>query len=145
VGKLSEERFSEAISEVQSLAPKAFAAYAAKALRDGSYSVGSEDMLAYFPLHRLGRVLRIHLVEDLQATSAADLLLVDTAVAALIQTRILLNRATPLCPENGVSLKEEKLFRSQAIAQQKIFLSAMEKLESKPARSVGGQPTRKTG
>jgi hypothetical protein len=75
----------------------------------------------------------------------ADLLLVDTAVAALIQTRILLNRATPLCPENGISLKEEKLFRSQAIAQQKIFLSAMEKLEPKPPRLGGGQPTNKAG
>jgi len=130
---LSEERFSEAICEVQSLAPKAFAAYAAKALRDGSFSVGSEDMLAYFSLHRLGRVLRLHLAEDLKVTGAADLLLVDIAIAALIQTRILLSRATPLSPENGISLKEEKLFRSQAVAQQKIFLSAMEKLASKPS------------
>ena len=142
---LSEEQFSQAISEVQALAPKAFAAYAAKALRDGSFAVGSEDMLAYFPLHRLGRVLRLHLAEDLQATSAADLMLIDTAISALIQTRILLNRATPLCPENGISLKEEKLFRSQAIAQQKIFLSAMEKLEPKPSRSLDEPPTKKTG
>ena len=127
---LSEERFSEAISEVQSLAPKAFAAYATKALRDGSFSVGTEVMLAYFPLHRLGRVLRLHLAEDLKVTGAADLLLIDTAIAALIQTRILLSRATPLSPENATSLQEEKLFRSQAIAQQKIFLSAMEKLQS---------------
>ena len=101
--------------------------------------------VAYFPLHRLGRVLRLHLAEDLKVTGAADLLLVDTAVAALIQTRILLNRATPLCPENGVSLKEEKLCRSQAIAQQKIFLSAMEKLASKPSRPLGIPPAKKTG
>ena len=140
---LSEERFSEAISEVQSLAPEAFAAYAAKALRDGSFSVGSEDILAYFPLHRLGRVLRLHLAADLQVTGAADLLLVDTAIAALIQTRILLSRATPLSPENATSLKEEKLFRSQAIAEQKIFLSAMEKLEPKPSRTLAKSPAKK--
>ena len=144
---LTEERFSQAISEVQSLAPKAFAAYATKALRDGSFSVGSEDILAYFPLHRLGRVLRLHLAEDLQVTGAADLLLVDTAIAALVQTRILLSRATPLSPENGISLKDEKMLRSQAVAQQKIFLSAMEKLGgSKPARSLAKPPAkRKTG
>ena len=77
----------------------------------------------------------MHLAADLNVTGAADLLLVDTAIAALIQTRILLSRATPLGPENGISLKEEKLFRSQAIAQQKIFLSAMDKLQRlKPAR-----------
>ena len=71
----------------------------------------------------------------LSTPHAADLLLVDTAIAALVQTRILLSRATPLSPENGISLKEEKLFRSQAVAQQKIFLSAMEKLQRlKPAR-----------
>jgi len=140
---LSEERFSEAISEVQSLAPEAFAAYAAKALRDGSFSVGSEDILAYFPLHRLGRILRLHLAEDLQVTGAADLLLVDTAVAALIQARILLSRATPLSPENATSLKEEKLLRSQAIAQQKIFLSAMEKLASRPPRPLAKPPAKK--
>jgi len=75
----------------------------------------------------------------------ADLLLVDTAVAALIQTRILLNPATPLCPENGVSLKEEKLFRSQAVAQQKIFLAAMEKLEPRPRQSLSKSPAKKTG
>ena len=142
---LSEERFSQAICEIQALAPKAFAAYSGKALREGSLSVGSKDLLAYFPLHRLGHILRLHLAEDLQVTNAADLLLVDTAVAALIQTRILLNRATPLCPENGISLKEEKVFRSQAVAQQKIFLSAMEKLQSKPSRSLSQSPAKKTG
>jgi hypothetical protein len=131
---LSEERFSQAIADIQALAPKAFAAYAAKALRDGSLSVGSEELLVYFHLHRLGRVLRLHLAEDLQATGAADLLLVDTAIAAFVQTRILLSRATPLSPENALSIKEEKLLRSQAIAQQKIFLAAMEKLQRlKPA------------
>jgi hypothetical protein len=140
---LSEERFSEAISEVQSLAPEAFAAYAAKALRDGNFSVGSEELLVYFHLHRLGRILRLHLAEDLQVTGAADLLLLDTAIAAFVQTRILLTRATPLSPENGISLKEEKLLRSQAIAQQKIFLSAMDKLQPKPARPQGRPPAKK--
>ena len=126
---LCEEKFTQVVSQVQSFAPEAFAAYAARALRDGNCSVGSEVMLAYFPLHRLGRILRLHLIEDLKATTAADLLLVDTAIAAFIQTRILLSRATPLSAENGISLKEEKMLRSQAIAQQKIFLSAMEKLQ----------------
>ena len=144
-GGLSEERFSQAICEIQSLAPKAFAAYATKALRDGSFSVGIEVRLAYFPLHRLGRILRLHLAEDLKVTGAADLLLVDTAISALVQTRILLSRATPLSPENGISLKEEKLLRSQAVAQQKIFLSAMEKLEPKPSRSRAKPPAKKTG
>jgi hypothetical protein len=51
--------------------------------------------------------------------------------------------ATPLSPENGISLKEEKLVRSQAIAQQKIFLSAMEKLEPKPSRSLAELPAKK--
>ena len=143
--ELPEERFSQVICEIQALAPKAFSAYAGKALREGSLSVGSKDLLAYFPLHRLGHILRLYMAEDLQATSAADLLLVDTAVAALIQARILLNRATPLCPENGMSLKEEKLFRSQAIAQQKIFLSAMEKLASIPRQSRAKPPVKKTG
>ena len=132
---LSEERFSQAVSDVHALAPKAFAAYASKSLREGRLSVGIEVRLAYNPLHRLGRVLRMHLAEDLQVTDAADLLLVDTAIAALVQTRILLTRATPLSPENGISLKEEKVLRSQAIAQQKIFLAAMGKLQRlKPAR-----------
>ena len=140
---LSEERFSEAIADVQSLAPKAFAAYAAQALRHGRFSVGSEELLIYFHLHRLGRILRLHLAEDLQATGAADLLLVDTAIAALIQTRILLSRATPLSPENATSLKEEKLFRSQAIAQQKIFLSAMEKLKPEHSRTRAKPVTNK--
>jgi hypothetical protein len=143
-GGLSEERFSQAICEIQSLAPKAFAAYATKALRDGSLSVGIEVRLAYFPLHRLGHILRIHVAEDLQVTGAADLLLVDTAITALVQTRILLSRATPLSPENGISIKEEKLLRSQAIAQQKIFLSAMDKLQRlKPARPTAKPPAKK--
>ncbi len=143
-GGLSEERFSQAICEIQSLAPKAFAAYATKALRDGSLSVGIEVRLAYFPLHRLGHILRIHMAEDLQVTGAADLLLVDTAITALVQTRILLSRATPLSPENGISIKEEKLLRSQAIAQQKIFLSAMDKLQRlKPARPTAKPPAKK--
>jgi hypothetical protein len=140
---LSEEQFSEAIADVQSLGPEAFAAFAGKALRDGSFSVGSEEMLVYFHLHRLGRILRLHLAEDLQATGAANLLLVDTAIAAFVQTRILLSRATPLSPENATSLKEEKLLRSQAIAQQKIFLSAMEKLEPKPVRPLAEPPAKK--
>jgi hypothetical protein len=141
---LSEERFSQAIADIQALAPKAFAAYAAKALRDGSLSVGSEELLVYFHLHRLGRVLRLHLAEDLQATGAADLLLVDTAIAAFVQTRILLSRATPLSPENALSIKEEKLLRSQAIAQQKIFLAAMEKLQRlKPAWPLAEPPAKK--
>jgi hypothetical protein len=143
---LSEERFMRAICDVQSLAPKALSAYAGKALREGSFSVGSKDLLAYFPLHRLGHILRMYLAEDLQATGAADLLLVDTAIAALVQTRILLSRATPLSPENGISIKEEKLLRSQAIAQQKIFLSAMDKLQRlKPARPLAKPPAKKTG
>ena len=119
--------------------------YVSKALREGSFSVGTEVRLAYFPLHRLGRVLRLHLAEDLNVTGAADLLLVDTAITAFVQTRILLSRATPLCPENGISLKEEKLFRSQAIAQQKIFLAAMEKLEPRPRQSLSKSPAKKTG
>ena len=141
---LSEERFSQAISEIQALAPKAFAAYAAKALREGHLSVGSEEMLVYFHLHRLGRVLRLHLVEDLHVTDAADLLLIDAAITALVQTRILLSRATPLSPHNAISIKEEKLFRSQAIAQQKIFLAAMDKLQRlKPARPLAESPAKK--
>ncbi|MBC8875897.1 MAG: hypothetical protein H8E44_41255 [Planctomycetes bacterium] len=68
---------------------------------------------------------------------------VDTAISALVQTRILLSRATPLSPENGISLKEEKLLRSQAVAQQKIFLAAMEKLQSKPSRPQGEPPAKK--
>ena len=143
---LSEERFSQAICDVQSLAPKALSAYASKALREGSLSVGTEVRLAYFPLHRLGRILRLHLAEDLDVTGAADLLLVDAAISALVQTRILLSRATPLSPENGISLKEEKLLRSQAVAQQKIFLSAMEKLQRlEPARALAKPPAKKTG
>jgi len=140
---LSEERFSQAICEIQSIAPKAVSAYASHALREGSLSVGTEVRLAYFPLHRLGRIFRLHLAEDLDVTSAADLLLVDTAITALVQTRILLSRATPLSPESGISIKEEKLLRSQAIAQQKIFLAAMEKLQSKPSRTLAKSPAKK--
>jgi len=139
---LSEERFSQAICEIQSIAPKALSAYASKALREGSFSVGTEVRLAYFPLHRLGHILRMYLAEDLQATGAADLLLIDTAISALVQTRVLLSRSTPLSPENGISIKEEKLLRSQAVAQQKIFLAAMEKLEPRPSRSLA-KPTAK--
>jgi len=79
-------------------------------------------------------------------TTAADLLLVDTAIAAFVQTRILLSRATPLSPENGISIKEEKVLRSQAVAEQKIFLSSMEKLGgSKPSRPLVEPPAKKTG
>ena len=66
-----------------------------------------------------------------------DLLLVDTVIAAFVQTRILLGRATPLSMDNGPLPDEEKLFRSQAVTQQKIFMAAMDKLQPKPVRSPG--------
>lgn len=134
---LPTERFSQVISEVQSLAPKAFAAFAAQALRDGSFAVGSVEMESYAPLHRLGHVLRLHLIDDLQAERAADLLLVDAAIAAFVQTRILLTRATPMSENNGPLPGEEKLYRSQATAQQKLFMTALDKLRPKPARPRG--------
>lgn len=139
---LPDSRFSRVISEIQCLAPKAFAACATKALRDGNFSVGPEDMGAYFPLQRMGHVLRLHLIEDLQIERAADLLLVDTAIAAFVQARILLSRATPLSPYNGPPPDQEKLYRSQATVQQKLFLAAMSKLQPKPARPIGRPPTK---
>ena len=138
---LPEERFTLVISEIQSLTPAAYSAYAAKILREGNFSIGAEHIQAYFPLHRVGRIIRLHLVHDLQLERATDLMLVDAAVEAFVQAKILLSRASPLSLHNGPPPKEEKLFRSQAIAQQKIFLSAMEKLEPKPSRP----PAKKTG
>ncbi|NQU39419.1 MAG: hypothetical protein HQ523_05655 [Lentisphaerae bacterium] len=141
---LPAERFSQVISEVQGLAPEVFAAYAAQALRDGSFAVGAMEMESYAPLHRLGHILRLHLIEDLQAERAVDLLLVDAAVTAFVQMRIMLSRATPLSTSNGPLPSEEKLFRSQATTQQKIFMTAMDKLRSKPARPVSRPPAKES-
>ena len=141
---LSEERFSQAISEVQARAPKAFATYATKLLRDGDFSVVIEQAEACFPLHRMGRIIRLHLVHDLQLDRAGDLMLVDAAVDAFVQAKILLNRGTWLSPDNGPLPDEEKTFRTQAVAQQKLFTGIMEKLLVKPARSPGRSPARKT-
>jgi len=126
---LPAERFTETLPRIQSLAPEAFAAFAARALREGSFAPGLNDHQAYFPLHRLGQVLRLYLVENLGVEHAADLLLVDAAASAFVQTRILLNRATPLSADCGPPPQEEKLYRSQATAQQKLFLAAMDKLQ----------------
>ena len=138
------KRFSQVISEVQSMAPRAFAAYATQTLRDGSFAVGSVEMESYAPLHRLGHILRLHLVEDLQIERAVDILLVDAAVTAFVQTQILLSRATPMSVNNGPLPNEEKLFRSQATAQQKIFMAAMDKLKPKPVRPMGRPPAKES-
>ena len=135
---LPAERFTETLPRIQSLAPKAFAAFAARALREGSFAPGLDDHEAYFPLHRLGQVLRLYLIEDLGVEQASDLLLVDAAASAFVQTRILLNRATPLSADCGPPPKDEKLYRSQATAQQKLFLAAMDKL-----RGAGGRRSQK--
>ena len=135
---LSGERFTETLLGVQSLAPEAFAAFAARALREGSFAPGMDDHEAYFPLHRLGQVLRLYMIADLGVERAVDLLLVDAAVGAFVQTRILLDRATPLSADCGPPPQEEKLYRSQATAQQKLFLAAMDKLQgSEPRRRQG--------
>ena len=131
---LPAERFTETLPRVQSQAPEAFGAFAARALREGSFAPGMDDHQAYFPLHRLGQILRLYLVEDLGVEHAADLLLVDAAASAFVQSRILLDRATPLSPENGPPPKDEKLYRSQATAQQKLFLAAMDKLQKSGRR-----------
>lgn len=142
---LPEERFAMVIPQIQSLAPAAFAAYANKVLCEGNFSIGAEQIQAYFPLHRMGRIMRLHLVHDLQLERATDLLLVDAAVEAFVQARILLSRANPLSPYNGPAPKEEQLFRSQAVRQQKLFMGAMEKLQPKPSRPLGRPPAKKTG
>ena len=142
---LPEERFAMVIPQIQSLAPAAFSAFATRVLSEGRFSIGAEQTEAYFPLHRMGRIMRLHLVHDLQLERATDLLLVDAAVEAFVQARILLSRANPLSPYNGPAPKEEQLFRSQAVRQQKLFMGAMEKLQPKPSRPLGRPPAKKTG
>ena len=143
---LPEERFSQAIPEVQSLATRAFATFATRVLREGNFSVVSDHELAYYPFQRLGKILRPHLVQDLNLKRAADLLLLDTAVEALVQARILLGRATPLSSDNGPPPGDEKLYRSQAVQQQKLFVGMMNKLMPKPVRRLGRPPaTRRSG
>jgi len=140
---LPEERFAQVIPQVQSIAPEAFSAYARRILTEGYFAVGAEHIQAYFPLHRAGRIMRLHLVHDLQLERAADLLLVEAAVEAFVQAKILLSRANPLSPYNGPAPREEQLLRSQAVRQQKLFMGAMEKLEPKPSRLQAKAPAKK--
>jgi len=139
---LSDDRFLQVIPEVQSRCPEAFGALATRMLREGHLSTGPEH--AYFMLRRLGHIIRLHLVCDLQLERAADLLLLDAAIEAFIQARILLDRATPLSPENGPLPGEEKYLRSQAVTQQKLFLSMLDKLMPKPVRRLGRPPKKQS-
>jgi hypothetical protein len=136
---LPEERFSQAVTQVQFKAPVSFAGFATRILREGNFSVRSDQGQAYFTFHRLGKILRLHLVEDLDIKRAADLLLLDAAVEALIQSRILLNSA-----DSGPSQGEERLLRTQAVQQQKLFMSAMDKLTPKPMRRMGRPPVKES-
>jgi len=141
---LPEERFTQAIPQVQLKAPAAFGAFATRVLREGNFSVGSDHGQAYYPFHRLGKILRLHLVHDLQLERAGDLLLLDAAVEALIQARILLGRATGLSTDNGPLPGEERLYRSQAVQQQKLFMAAMDKLTPKQVRRIGRPPAKES-
>ena len=51
---LSEDKFVQVIPEVQSRAPEAFGALAARMLREGHLSTGAEQRRGYFMLRRLG-------------------------------------------------------------------------------------------
>jgi len=141
-GELSDEQFSQGASEIQSLAPTAFAAFATRALREGAYAVGSRSVQDFFPIHRLGRILRLHLAADMQIERSGDLLILDAAIDAYCQARILLSRATPWSQDFGPLPNEEKLYRSQAVSQQKIFLALMSKLQAKYSQTPGKSPTK---
>lgn len=142
--ELPEGRFAQVLPEIQRSAPVAFASFAARILREGCFSPGAEQSQVYFPFHRMGSIVRLYLIEDLKVTGAADLLLANSAVAAFVEARILLSRAAPLGPDFGPPPSEEKLFRTQAVTQQKVFLNAMAKLQPKPSRPMGRSPARES-
>jgi len=86
----------------------------------------------------------LHTIKDMQLERAADLLLLDAGINALVQAKILLHQATPSGPHNGPLLAEEKLYRTQALSQQKVFLNAMARLQPKPTRPVRRPPAKES-
>lgn len=77
---------------------------------------------SFMAFRRLAQVLRIYLQSKVGHGNPLRMLLVETAMDAWTEARILLHRAAPLSDNLIAPPREESEYRAHALAQQKLFL-----------------------
>lgn len=124
--------FEAYLGRIQRTCPSGFAAYASEVFRSGHLSVALGMFEQVFL--RLASLVERHLQEELGLDRSEHLLMLSEAMRAWAGSRVLQHRAFELSEGGRDILKSAGRLRSQAAAQQKVFLRLFREL-----RKAGGK------
>ena len=130
--------FEVYLAEIRPLCAEGFSACAKRFFQQGQLSVAL--IMGRPTFLRMARIVELHLQLELGLRRTQHLLMLDEAMQAWAQSRILRHAAMALREGDNILfdvLKVEARYRSQADAQQRIFLRLWRQLEKAAAKDAG--------
>ena len=130
--------FEVYLAEIRPLCVEGFSACAKRFFQQGQLSVAL--IMGRPAFLRMARIIELHLQSELGLQQPQHLLLLNEAMQAWAQSRILRHEAMALREGDDILfdlLKVESRYRSQADAQQRIFLRLWHQLEKAAAKDAG--------